>query len=71
MPTTAESLQAEAARIEQAYARRKRGYLYSRFNPAYLFMVQEREQRFLALLAPPEESGRQRRQAAGNLRAVS
>ena len=51
MPTTAESLQAEAARIEQAYARRKSGNLYSRFNPAYLFMVQEREQRFLALLA--------------------
>jgi ubiquinone/menaquinone biosynthesis C-methylase UbiE len=51
MPTTAESLQAEAARIEQAYARRKSGNLYSRFNPAYLFMVQEREQRFLALLS--------------------
>ena len=51
MPTTAESLQAEAARIEQAYARRKKDHLYSRFNSAYLFMVQEREQRFLALLS--------------------
>ena len=51
MPITADSLKAEAARIEQAYARRKSGYLYSRFNPAYLFMVQERERRFLSLLA--------------------
>ena len=51
MPTTAESLQAEAARIEQAYARRKKDHLYSRFDSAYLFMVQEREQRFLALLS--------------------
>jgi SAM-dependent methyltransferase len=51
MPTGADSLQAEADRIEQAYARRKNDHLYSRFDPAYLFMVQEREQRFLALLA--------------------
>jgi ubiquinone/menaquinone biosynthesis C-methylase UbiE len=51
MPTTADSLRAEADRIGQAYARRNKGYLYSRFNPAYLFMVQEREQRFLNLLA--------------------
>jgi ubiquinone/menaquinone biosynthesis C-methylase UbiE len=51
MPSTVESLKAEAARIEQAYARRKKDHLYSRFNSAYLFMVQEREQRFLALLA--------------------
>jgi len=51
MPTTAESLQAEAARIEQAYARRRSGNLYSRFNPGYLFMVQEREKLFLRLLS--------------------
>lgn len=46
-----DSLKTEAARIEQAYARRKKAELYSRFNPGCLFMVQEREQRFLALLA--------------------
>ena len=51
MPITADSLKAEAARIEEAYARRKKDHLYSRFNPAYLFMVQEREQRFLDLLS--------------------
>ncbi len=51
MPITAASLKAEAARLEQAYARRKKGHLYSRFNPAYLFMVQEREKLFLRLLS--------------------
>ncbi len=50
MPITADSLKAEAARIEQAYSRRKKAELYSRFNSAYLFMVQEHEQRLLALL---------------------
>jgi len=51
MPITGDSLKAEAARIEEAYARRKKDHLYSRFNPAYLFMVQEREHRFLDLLS--------------------
>ncbi len=51
MPITATSLKAEAERLEQAYARRKKGHLYSRFNPAYLFMVQEREKLFLRLLS--------------------
>ena len=51
MPNSADPLQAEADRIEHAYDRRKNSHLYSRFDPAYLFMVQEREQRFLALLA--------------------
>jgi len=46
-----ESLVAEEKRLREAYARRRRGSLYSRFNRAYLFMVQEREQRFLQLLA--------------------
>jgi ubiquinone/menaquinone biosynthesis C-methylase UbiE len=46
-----ESLNREEKRIHEAYARRQSGSLYSRFNRAYLFMVQEREQRFLKLLA--------------------
>jgi ubiquinone/menaquinone biosynthesis C-methylase UbiE len=45
-----EWLTAEERRIREAYARRQSGSLYSRFNRAYLFMVQEREQRFLELL---------------------
>ena len=51
MPSSAESLSAEERRIHEAYARRQSSSLYSRFNRAYLFMVQEREQRFLRLLA--------------------
>ena len=51
MPLTAESLEAEEKRIHDAYARRRSGFLYSRFNRAYLFMVQERELRLLDLLA--------------------
>src|SRR5215471_1697166 len=51
MPATAESLRAEESRIQAAYAKRHSGKLYSRFNPAYLFMAQEREQRFLKLLS--------------------
>src|SRR5215472_7620234 len=50
MPATAESLRAEESRIQAAYAKRHSGKLYSRFNPAYLFMAKEREQRFLKLL---------------------
>lgn len=46
-----ESLTAEEQRIREAYARRRSGSLYSRFNCAYLFTVQEREQYFLELLA--------------------
>ena len=45
------NLREEESRIQEAYARRRNGHLYSRFNPAYLFMVQEREQRFLTLLS--------------------
>src|SRR6266571_2248553 len=44
-------MKAEESRIQEAYARRRSGHLYSRFNPAYLFIVQEREQRFLSLLS--------------------
>jgi ubiquinone/menaquinone biosynthesis C-methylase UbiE len=51
MSIARESLTAEERRIREAYARRQSGSLYSRFNWAYLFMVQEREQRFLELLA--------------------
>jgi ubiquinone/menaquinone biosynthesis C-methylase UbiE len=51
IPTSADSLRAEADRIGDAYARRTTGRLYSRFNPAYLFEMQQREQRILALLA--------------------
>src|SRR5438445_4801765 len=51
MLVSSESLRAEESRIQQAYARRRSGHFYSRFNPAYLFMVQEREQRFLSLLS--------------------
>ena len=51
MPTTAESLRVEESRIQEAYAKRRSGNLYSRFNPAYLFMVQEREKFFLRLLS--------------------
>src|SRR5947209_16429024 len=51
MPFAIDSMRAEESRIQEAYARRRSGHLYSRFNPAYLFMVQEREQRFLSLLS--------------------
>jgi ubiquinone/menaquinone biosynthesis C-methylase UbiE len=51
MPITAESLRVEESRIQEAYARRRSGNLYSRFNPGYLFMVQERERLFLKLLS--------------------
>ena len=51
MSSVAKSLIAEERRIRHAYARRRSGSLYSRFDRAYLFMVQEREQRFLRLLA--------------------
>src|SRR5947208_9061782 len=51
MPFATDSMRAEESRIQEAYARRQSGHLYSRFNPAYLFMVQEREQRFLSLLS--------------------
>lgn len=50
MLISAESLKAEESRIRQAYARRLRSNLYSRFNPAHLFLVQERERRILSLL---------------------
>jgi len=51
MALIAEKLGEEERRIHEAYARRRSGSLYSRFNHAYLFMVQEREQYFLKLLA--------------------
>jgi SAM-dependent methyltransferase len=51
MPITVESLRAEEARIQNAYARRRNGDLYSLFNVGHLFMMQERETRFLRLLA--------------------
>ena len=46
-----ESLQAEEARIQAAYARRQGDDLrYSWFSPGHLFMVQERERQILTLL---------------------
>jgi ubiquinone/menaquinone biosynthesis C-methylase UbiE len=51
MSTTAESFRVEESRIQEAYAKRRSGNLYSRFNPGYLFMVQEREKLFLRLLS--------------------
>jgi ubiquinone/menaquinone biosynthesis C-methylase UbiE len=51
MSSVAESLTAEEKRIQQAYARRRSGNLYSRFNHAYLFVAQERERKYLRLLA--------------------
>jgi ubiquinone/menaquinone biosynthesis C-methylase UbiE len=54
MPASAESLKAEESRIQAAYARRRSGDLYSRFNPAYLFMVQDREKHLLKLLSAYE-----------------
>jgi len=51
MPNNAESLQAEELRIKEAYANwQGREELDSRFNPGHLFMMQERERRFLRLL---------------------
>ncbi|MGH8546950.1 MAG: class I SAM-dependent methyltransferase [Gammaproteobacteria bacterium] len=49
MFVSSDSLKAEESRIQQVYGRR-RSDLYSRFNPAQLFVMQEREQRFLKLL---------------------
>ena len=54
MPFATDSMRAEESRIQAAYAKRHSGKLYSRFNPACLFMVQEREQRFLKLLSQYE-----------------
>jgi ubiquinone/menaquinone biosynthesis C-methylase UbiE len=51
MLVSSESLRAEESRIQQAYARRRSGHLYSRFNPAHLLMVHERERRLLSLLS--------------------
>jgi ubiquinone/menaquinone biosynthesis C-methylase UbiE len=51
MILSSESLKAEESRIKEAYARRRSGDLYSRFNSAHLFMVQERERHFLSLLS--------------------
>jgi ubiquinone/menaquinone biosynthesis C-methylase UbiE len=49
MLSTAE-LKAEESRLQEVYARR-RSDLYSRFNVAQLFILHEREQRFLKLLS--------------------
>ena len=51
MLISSESLRAEECRIQQAYARRCNNHLYSRFNPAHLLMVHERERRLLGLLS--------------------
>jgi ubiquinone/menaquinone biosynthesis C-methylase UbiE len=51
MLVSSESLRAEESRIQLAYARRHNSHLYSRFNPAHLLMLQEREKRLLSLLS--------------------
>ena len=51
MSISSDSLKAEESRIQAAYARRQTGDLYSRFNPATLFMAQERERFVLRLLS--------------------
>jgi len=51
MSFSTDSITAEESRIREAYARRRKDNLYSRFNPAYLLEVQEREKRFLTLLS--------------------
>jgi SAM-dependent methyltransferase len=52
MPINSESLQAEESRIKEVYANwRGRENIDSRFNAGHLFMMQERERRFLGLLA--------------------
>jgi hypothetical protein len=40
----------EEARIKSAYGKRRDGSLYSWFNPAYLFHLQELERRLLATM---------------------
>jgi len=45
-----ESVKAEESRIRIAYAKRQTDSRYSWFSPSYLFMIQERERRLLALL---------------------
>lgn len=51
MTISSKTFIAEESRIHDAYARRRSGNLYSRFNPGHLFMVQERERRFLRVLS--------------------
>jgi ubiquinone/menaquinone biosynthesis C-methylase UbiE len=48
---SATSFATEEARLRQVYAGRKRNQIYSAFEPAHLFGVQERERKLLALLA--------------------
>ena len=51
MVQSLDSVKAEEARIQEAYARREADDVrYSWVNPAYQFMVQQRERRSLALL---------------------
>jgi ubiquinone/menaquinone biosynthesis C-methylase UbiE len=48
---TATTIEAEEARIRDAYARRHDGDRYAWSNPAYVFMMQARERQVLAMLA--------------------
>ena len=50
MVQSLDSVRAEEARIRAAYAKREGDTRYSWFSPGYLFDVQQRERRFLALL---------------------
>ena len=50
MKVRSENFGEEERRIREAYARRQEGDRYSFFNPAHLFLVQERERQLLELL---------------------
>jgi len=45
------TLRDEESRIQEVYSQRHPGSIYSRFDPAHLFEMQERERYFLRLLA--------------------
>lgn len=47
---SAESANVEDTRIQAAYAKRQETNLYSWFDPSYVFLMQERERRFLSAL---------------------
>src|SRR5688572_14559728 len=51
MSVSSINLRNEEARIKEVYSQRHPGSIYSRFDPAHLFEMQERERYFLRLLA--------------------
>ena len=51
MSVSSITLRDEESRIQEVYSQRHPGSIYSRFDPAHLFEMQERERYFLRLLA--------------------